>query len=205
MRETQRQGYARRLSPVRPAFANYGTPREVFAGLPAVIECIVDLVAGSAFDAGREIVAMDRAMGSAEIGKRMLILSIVTPIALWAFGFPVSLVRGCDPGSAWPRATAFALSWLAGWLVYCGVLGWPRSREDLGVLVWGFAFTPGINLTMLEPKARPWPFAEMLRLGVPASAGFGLVMGLILRGWKHSRKRAATGRERISMPADPGR
>lgn len=177
---------------------------EVFAGVPAVGGCIVDLVAGSAPEAGREMVAVDRAMGSAEIGKRMLILSSVMPTALWAFGLAASLVRGCDPESAQPRATAYALSWLAGWLVYCGVPGRPRSREDLGsgyrCLATGLGM---VNSTMLEPKARSWPCREMLRFGVLSSIGFALVMGLAWRVGTHARQRATPGE--ASTPPEPGR
>ena len=71
-------------------------------------------------------------------------------------------------------------------------MGRPRSREDLGFLVWGLAAGPAmVNNTILEPTARPWPFAALLQFGVLAAVAFAGVMGVILRGWKSIRRRSA--------------
>src|SRR3954463_3999590 len=83
---------------------------------------------------------------------------------LWCFGLISSLLMGCILSQALLKATAYALSGLAGWIVYLLIMR--PSRSSFGVFFAGINIQAVANVAMLNPTRSPWPFPQMLAHGL---------------------------------------
>lgn len=110
--------------------------------------------------------------------------TLVLPLLLWCLGFLTSFILGCSVPQALLKATAYALSGLAGWIVYLLT----RRPSDIPVAVW--AFTASGNTQLLQPTKILWPFPGMLAHGLILSIFAMSLTGLVGR-WLEGRKRPA--------------
>ena len=101
--------------------------------------------------------------------------TLVLPLFLWCLGFLMSFILGCSVPQALLKATAYALSGLAGWMVYLLM----RRPSDIPIVVW--AFTASGNTQLLKPTRTPWPFPEMLAQGLILSILAMSLIGLVGR------------------------
>ncbi len=103
-------------------------------------------------------------------------LTLALPLLLWGMGVLFSLSDGCSRGQAIPKATAYMLSGLVGWLVYLFIRRPPRCT--FGVIYAGLSFPMALNLQMLNPTRTPWTFPEMLASGLIRSTLCMALVGL---------------------------
>jgi hypothetical protein len=116
--------------------------------------------------------------------KEIRRITLVVPLICWCIGFGFSLFNGNSVPQALPRATAFALSWLAGWTVFLLVRR-PSDHPSTGAtMIYG-------NVVVLQATSAPFSFLRMLAVSLIVTVPCGLLMGLIGR---------AMGRRRNTLP-----
>ena len=128
---------------------------------------------------------------------------ILLPI-VWCGGFLASFSVGCSPNQAIPRATAFTLSVVAGWLAYFLVKS--PSRRSIWYDTFGcYNASIVFNLWVLNVPRDTWTFTEMLAIGLIRSAVFMPLMAFLTHVlWKYVSTRASGPRRRtdaeVRMP-----
>ena len=118
-------------------------------------------------------------------------LTLALPLLLWCMGFLFSLSDGCSTSQAIPKATAYTLSGLVGWLVYLFISR--PTRWSFGVIFVGLNFPMILNLQMLNPTKTPWTFPEMLANGLIRTALCMALVGLVGRLLGREKSTHASG------------
>ncbi|WP_435020121.1 hypothetical protein TA3x_001658 [Tundrisphaera sp. TA3] len=107
------------------------------------------------------------------------VLTWSLPILLWGQGFLGSrFLMGCETPSALIKATAYALSGMAGWLAYLLI---NRSRNPQTYWLNSFIGCAAANVSLLNPTRTPWPFLPMLAHGVVVSVLLAVILSVMNR------------------------